>query len=164
VASRPTSGCCKVQISPAPQKVLSIWGVLANLGIDNRTAGIVLTVAGGFAVIVMLRRAGLEKLFAVATVGSLALAPHVYLDDAATLLLPLWLAIFSCADGLVRKTAILFSNPHIYAVFLLLWPPFLALPAVVLLIFVALAVRSAGENWGNEDKPLLKHHPACPAV
>ena len=151
-------------LSPAPQKVLSIWGVLANLGIDNRTAGIVLTVAGGFAVIVMLRRAGLEKLFAVATVGSLALAPHVYLYDAATLLLPIWLAIFSCADGLVRKTAILFSKPHIYAVFLLLWPPFLALPAVVLLIFVALAVRSAGENWGNEDNPLLVPHPATVPV
>jgi hypothetical protein len=71
---------------------------------------------------------------------------------------------FSCADGLVRKTAILFSKPHIYAVFLLLWPPFLALPAVVLLIFVALAVRSAGENWGNEDNPLLVSHPAAVPV
>ena len=151
-------------LSPAPQKVLSIWGVLANFGINNTTAGVILSVAGGIVVILMLRNAGIEKLFALATAGSLAIAPHVYLYDAATLLLPFWLAIFSCKDRLVGKTAILFSKPHIYAVFLLLWPPFLALPAVVLLIFIALAVRSAGESWGNEDKPLLMHHPATVPV
>jgi hypothetical protein len=108
----------------------------------------------------MLRWASIEKLFVVATAGSLALAPHVYLYDATTLLLPLWLAIFSCADSKVSQTSILFSKPYIYAVFLLLWPPFLALPAVALLTFVALATRSAGESWRNEDKPLFMHRPA----
>jgi len=133
----------------APEKVVSLWGLLANLGLMNAPRGIVGGVAGAICVTVLSRKAGLEQLFTIAAAGSAVVAPHVYLYDATVLLLPLWLAIFVCTDRSVRRAAMLFSKPYIFAVLLLLWPPFTALPAIVLLIFAGLSAYSRPASWAE---------------
>ncbi len=98
-------------LSPSPELMISVQGMLANLGIEARWTS-ALTIAA--AVVVFLwsvRAAPLWRLFAITAVASLWIVPHVYGYDASLLLLPIVLTIFRSANPASRIGATLLATP-----------------------------------------------------
>ena len=99
------------RLSPSPELMISMQGMLTNLGIESRVA--VLALAGAVILIAAWRvkNAPLWQTFAIAAAASLWIVPHVYGYDASLLLLPLLLTIYSSTSRTSRIIATLLSTP-----------------------------------------------------
>jgi hypothetical protein len=142
-------------LSPAPEFMISLQGLGANLGITAVTA----YAAGAVAVVALfltgLQNAPLWRVYAVTTAASLLLAPHVYGYDAAMLLPGLWMAAFCAELPPTRIPAIWLCTPFPF-VFALAGKPWSAASSLSMLaMLVALAV---------EGYRLQGRHDACGAV
>ena len=94
-----------------------------------------------------LRNAPLWKWFAIASGGSLLVAPHVYPYDGTLFVLPLWLILFHSKLRVARPLAAVFSTPLPFFTFVG-GEPWTALPACLLLLIV---ISLAFEREPPED-------------
>ncbi len=81
-------------LSPSPELMINLQGLMSNLGTDSIAVRVVLTAAAVVLTAAACWRAPLWRFVAAASAGSLLVAPHVYGYDAGLLLIGLWLAVF----------------------------------------------------------------------
>jgi hypothetical protein len=129
-------------LSPAPEFMISLQGLGANLGVTQVAA-----YAGGAAAVVALfltglRDAPLWRIYAVTTAASLLLVPHVYGYDAAMLLPGLWMATFRAELPHTRIPALWLCTPFPF-VFALAGKPWAAASSLSVL---AMLIVLAGEG------------------
>ena len=135
-------------LSPAPELMINIQSVAANLGLRSPWAPallislvVVVTIAGAW-------RAELWRWLSVALLGSVLITPHAYAYDAAILLLPVWLVLFRSSDNpALRIIAATLAVPLPF-LSLLFGPPWTVIPALT--IFTLLC----GLAWDNRKTRL----------
>lgn len=138
-------------LHPAPEKVISMWGILANLHIHRPAVAAACITLCATATVLRSFRLNTEQIFITATAASLFIAPHVYLYDATILLLPIWLMIFSIANKRGCTGSQLFSKPYAFIALLFLPAPFTMIGALSVAFFFTLAIlqqssQSAGPS------------------
>ena len=128
------------RLSPSPDLMANIHSVAVNLGIEHPavTVGLVALVAALMAAAVW--RAPWWRVMAAGLTASVMAGPHVFGYDAAMLLLPVWLVSFHSTSKPSRIAAIVLAAPVIFF-FPALDPPWSAVPALGLLLFLAALAR-----------------------
>ena len=129
------------RLSPSPELMISVQGLLANLGIESQPALLAASalVAGLF--IWQVWNAPLWKMFALTPVASLWIVPHVYGYDASVLLLSIWLTIFCSKQPAPRIAATLLSTPVPFG-FALAGQPWAIVSSASLLLFFGILAFS----------------------
>jgi hypothetical protein len=140
------------RLSPSPELMVSYQGLADNLGL-TATWEIAAIVVAIFAIFVLsIRNAPGWRLFSLAALASILVAPHAYAYDAAVLLLPVLLIIFYSAHPLSRIAATLFSTPITFGLALAGKPYAIASSLATLVLFLIVASETptsaepAGEN------------------
>ena len=131
-----------VRLSPAPERMINIHAVGANLGIDHIALKIVAVAVVALLVLVAVRSAPLWRWMAAAIAGSILAVPHVYAYDAAILLPLLLLTVFRSKDPYSRFLATTFLVPLPF-LSLSIGPPWTMIPALVLFSFLAALARES---------------------
>ncbi|MEQ1947592.1 MAG: glycosyltransferase family 87 protein [Bryobacteraceae bacterium] len=130
------------RLSPAPELMLSFQGFTENAGVSS-TLATALLLGSVIAVFVFsVRNAPLWRMFALTALASLFITPHVYVYDAALVLVPILLTIQNASRPSTKIAATLFSTPVPY---LLAWagkPYAIASSASLLLVFLLIASES----------------------
>ena len=135
------------RLSPSPELMINLYSIGINFGVDSAFFAIGLAAAVFVLLVMALRRAPLWRFFTGWAVASLLIAPHVFGYDAALLLLPLWLALFSSKSTLTRVAATFLVTPIPYAGSIL-DSPWAAIPALCLLLFLAALAREGCQERG----------------
>ena len=136
-------------LSPAPELMINIQSVAANLGWHSPWVSALLI---GLVVVVTLLgawHAELWRWLSVALLGSVLITPHAYAYDAAILLLPIWLVLFRSTNPALRIIAATLAVPLPFLSFLF-GPPWTVIPALT--IFAFLCVLS----WDNHRARLAE--------
>jgi len=143
------------RLSPSPEAMISVQGLLSNLGIDQPAAALLFS---GVAVAVFffaLRRSEprsadpgtttgqIPRLFIVTAAASLWIVPHVYGYDASLLLLPLLLTIYSNAGRASRIAATFLCTPIAFGFAMAGRPWAIVLSLSVAVFFVLVASESS---------------------
>jgi hypothetical protein len=127
--------------------MISQQGFFENFGIHAIWAPWVLAAAVIMVLGFALRSAPVWRMFAIASVASLIIVPHVYGYDAALLLLPIWLTIFRSKLAVSKVTATMLSTPIPFGMALAGKPYAITASAALLIFFLLLARESyAGER------------------
>jgi hypothetical protein len=135
-------------LSPSPELMISVQGLLANLGIETPWAAALLASAAVAMFLWSARAAPLWRLFALTAVASLWIVPHVYGYDASLLLLPIILTIFRSAAPASRIVATFLATPIPFG-FALAGKPWAIVSSASVAIFLVLL---AGESE-NRARP-----------
>lgn len=99
------------RLSPSPELMISQQGLTTNLDI-RATWAIGLIIAVVIVIFaIAVRAAPVWRVFALASVASLIIVPHVYGYDATLLMLPIWLTIFRSQRAPSKIAATLLSTP-----------------------------------------------------
>lgn len=131
--------------------MISFTGFAANLGLQSvvwKAALVCLTLALFF---LALRRASLEKTFSIATVSSLAIAPHAYAYDLAPFLLTSWFTLFCVRRRFARIMALLIATAIPFPL-LYVGKPWKSIAAASLIVFLA-ALAPANDAPPESAKP-----------
>ncbi len=129
-------------LSPAPQLMINLRGVTANLGGNSTLFWVILVGLVVGLVVIASRGAPFWRWLSAAITGSVLVAPHGYAYDAAILLLPIWMLLFISRSRLSRVTALLLATPLPFFT-LMAGPPWSVLPALlVIMLLFALARES----------------------
>ena len=128
------------RLSPSPELMVNIHSVGVNFGVEHPavTVGLLALVVVLMAVAVW--RAPWWQALAAGLTASVMAGPHVFGYDAAMLLLPLWLVSFHSTSKLSRIAAVMLATPMIFF-FSFAGPPWSAVPALGLLLFLAALAR-----------------------
>lgn len=128
-------------LSPAPQRMVSYEGFLANFRVEGGWPAALIVGAVVAILLISVRRAPTWKLFALTPVACLIAVPHVYGYDLTVLLLPAWLIIFKSPRAPQQMVAALFCTP-IPFILELGGPPWsIAASAYLILLFLVVAVE-----------------------
>jgi hypothetical protein len=138
------------RLSPTPENMWNLQGIAANF----RAGHAVFFAVAGAAVLLLaaaaLRGAPLWRTVAAACTAGLLLVPHVYGYDATALLLPLWLTMSEASAHWTRAAAALFAAP-LTPLATLLGKPFAAIPALLLLLWLAALALEGLRSGGPEN-------------
>ena len=126
----------------APERMINIQSVAANLGADSAWAPVLLIGVVVLVTIVGAWHAELWRWLSAALLGSVLITPHAYAYDAAILLLPVWLVLFRSDNPALRIIAATLAVPLPF-LSLLLGPPWTVIPALT--IFALLCALA----WDN---------------
>jgi|SRR5579862_518365 len=148
-------------LHPEPRKVVSLWGILANLGFGQGAVALLCVIAVVAITLLQSRCLSTEQVFIIATIGSLAIAPHIYLYDATILLLPIWLLIFTSNDQKASTGAELFAKPYAFMGLLFLPPPLLAIGGLSVLFVLGAALHSLPQHANAFWRPRLALKPSA---
>ena len=132
---------------PVPSLAITVHTIGRNFEISSPGLSIGLSIGLVAVVLVLVGlaawRAPYWRWFSAAVAGSLVSAPHVFRYDAAVLLLPLWVVIFTSKDKLSRLAALLLLVPIPYFASAF-GPPWGIVPPLAILLFLAALAR---ENY-----------------
>jgi hypothetical protein len=125
------------RLSPSPELMISQQGLTENLGIHAPWA-----MAAILAIVILVFAFAILKspswrVFAVTSIASLIIVPHVYGYDAALLLLPIWLVIFKSTYTPSRITATMLATPIPFGM-ALAGKPYAVTASAALIIFLAM--------------------------
>ena len=134
-------------LSPAPELMINIQSVAANLGVESPWAPAFLIGAVVLVTVVGAWRVELWRWLSVALLGSVLITPHAYASDAAILLLPIWLVLFRSDNPALRVIAATLAVPLPFLSFLF-GPPWTVIPALT--IFTLLCALA----WDNRKTRL----------
>ncbi len=125
------------RLSPSPELMISQQGLVENLNLHASWIVLLITglVLGDF--IFAARNSPLWRVFAVTSIASLIIVPHVYGYDAALLLLPIWLVIFKSTYTPSRITATMLATPIPFGM-ALAGKPYAVTASAALIIFLAM--------------------------
>jgi hypothetical protein len=124
-------------LAPSKELMICFQGLTANLGIQSYVAVAAIIVAILATFLFAVHNAPLWKLFAVTSVASLLVAPHVYGYDATLLLLPFLLTIFNSQLAGAKIAATLLCTPLPFG-FALAGRPYAIVASASLLAFLLL--------------------------
>ena len=134
-------------LSPAPELMINIQSVAANLGLHSPWAPTLLIGVVVLVTIVGAWHAELWRWLSAALLGSVLITPHAYAYDAAILLLPIWLVLFRSDNPALRIIAATLAVPLPF-LSLLFGPPWTVIPALT--IFTLLCALA----WDNRKTRL----------
>ncbi|MGH9664642.1 MAG: glycosyltransferase 87 family protein, partial [Bryobacteraceae bacterium] len=137
-------------LSPSPELMVSLDGLMANLGIHALWIHAVIVAAVVLAFSAAVLSTPLWRLFCLAPAASLLVAPHVYGYDAALLLLSVWLAIFYSRRPLSRVAATLLSTPIPFGFALAGKPWAIVSSACLLAVFLILASEAFPQSAAGD--------------
>ena len=133
-------------LSPAPEMMINLRGVAANIGGNSKVFWVILMGLTVGLVVIAIRGAPFWRWLSAAITGSVLVVPHGYAYDGAILLLPVWILLFVSRSRLSRVAALLLATPLPFFS-LMAGPPWSVLPALlVILLLVALAHESYKER------------------
>jgi hypothetical protein len=123
------------RLSPSPELMISQQGFVENLNLH--APWIVPTIIGLVVadLFISARNSPLWRVFAVTSIASLIIVPHVYGYDAALLLLPIWLVIFKSTSTPSRITATMLATPIPFGM-ALAGKPYAVTASAALIIFL----------------------------
>ena len=132
---------------PVPSLAITVHTIgrnleISSLGLSIGLVAVVLVLVG-----LASWRAPYWRWFSAAVAGSLVSAPHVFRYDAAVLLLPLWVVIFTSKDKLSRFAALLLLVPIPYFAWAF-GPPWGIVPPLAILLFLAALARENSLSRG----------------
>jgi hypothetical protein len=139
------------RLSPAPERMVNIHSLPANLGIDQPALTALLFAAIAAVMIIGVRQAPLWRWYSLMLAAPTLAVPHVYAYDQSMLLLPVWLALFLSRDAVTRIAGMLMAAPLAFYG-LSIGPPWSAAPAVVSLFFFLALAR---ESWKDGPAHVL---------
>jgi hypothetical protein len=133
-------------LSYSPNKMLNIYSVPINLGLESRALNALLAVMIVVVSVFGLSRAHSWRALGIASAGSLLISPHVFGYDAALLLPSIWLVLKNSANRASRYSGLVLSMPITFL--LSLAPrPFTCIPVLAVLSFlISLVVDGTEEN------------------
>ena len=106
------------ELSPAPQKMINIYALGANFGVDHIALKALLALLVIMLAAAAIWRAPLWRWPGAAIAGSILVAPHVYAYDAGILLLPLLLVVFQSPYNFSKFAASFprldLRRPHVF--------------------------------------------------
>ena len=139
-------------LSPAPELMINIQSVAANLGLHLSWAPLLLIAL--VAIVTILGAWGVElwRWLSVALLGSVLITPHAYAYDAAILLLPIWLILFRSRNPALRVAAATLAVPLPFLSFLF-GPPWTVIPALTIFAFLCILA------WDNHRTRLAEVAP-----
>lgn len=123
-------------MAPNPELMINLHSILANMQLHSSGVMVALALLVVALWATSLHRAPLWRWYASTVTATLLLLPHVYGYDAAMLLLPLWAAYFGSCRLTTRISAIAVLTPLGFFTSLA-GPPWAAVPAMLLLAFLA---------------------------
>jgi hypothetical protein len=134
------------RLSPSPELMISQQGLTTNLDISATWAiGLIIAVVIVIFAIAV-RAAPVWRVFALASVASLIIVPHVYGYDATLLLLPIWLTIFRSQRTPSKIAATLLATPIPFGMALAGKPYAVTASASLVVFLVLLAWESFTER------------------
>jgi hypothetical protein len=134
------------RLSPSPELMISQQGLTTNLDISATWAiGLILAVVVVIFAIAV-RAAPLWRVFALTSIASLIIVPHVYGYDAALLMLPIWLTIFRSQRTPSKIAATLISTPIPFGMALAGKPYAVTASASLVVFLLLLAYESFAER------------------
>ena len=122
-------------LSPAPELMINIQSVAANLGLHWPWAPALLIGLVAGVTILGAWRVSLWRWLSVGLLGSVLITPHAYAYDAAILLLPIWLVLFRSDNPILRVIAATLAVPLPFLSFLF-GPPWTVIPALTIFAFL----------------------------
>jgi hypothetical protein len=139
----------------APEKNIDINAILLNAGLSSRLLLILLSALIVALILWCARKPSpLWMTFALATAGSLLVAPHAYGYDGTMLLLPVWSVIFLSRFRIAKLAAATICTP-ITAIAAGIGPPFACFFALTLVVFVVAICVESQRNPGPSDASIL---------
>lgn len=145
------------RLSPSPEMMSNIHALPANLGIDSKIVSIglavvVIAIAVYASGVLSPKPAPLWRWFAAGIAGSLLMVPHVYGYDAAMLLLPVLMAIFSAETKMARYAAMALALPCVF------WlpaagKPWAMGPGVAICVFLIAVARERAAAGTEAEVP-----------
>lgn len=145
------------RLSPAPQKMTNILGILATAGVASAWAAIAASIMAAATMIVTAWKAPMWRVLAAGLSAGILIAPHAYIYDVAVLLLPLVIAVQQDQPRSLRVAAFLLIAP-VVPMMSLAEPPWSVLPALA--VTVLLAVLAATRRAEQQASP----ETACDAI
>lgn len=145
------------RLSPAPQKMTNILGMLATAGIDSAWVALLAGTVVAAAMVAAAWKAPTWRVLAAGLAAGMLIAPHAYIYDVTALLLPLVIAVQHGQPRSLRIVAFLLIAPVI-PMMSLAQPPWSVLPALA--VTALLAVLAVTRRARQEAEPA----PACDAV
>ena len=136
-------------LSPAPELMINIQSVAANLGLHSPWASALLIALVAAITVFGARQVSLWRGLSVALLGSVLITPHAYAYDAAILLLPIWLVLFRSKNPVLRVTAATLAVPLPFLSFLF-GPPWTVIPALTIFAFLCILA------WDNHRTRLAE--------
>ena len=136
-------------LSPAPELMINIQSVAANLGLHSRWASGLLIALVAAITLFGARQVSLWRWLSVALLGSVLITPHAYAYDAAILLLPIWLVLFRSDNPILRVIAATLAVPLPFLSFLF-GPPWTVIPALTIFAFLCILA------WDNHRTRLAE--------
>ena len=131
-------------LSPTPWRMMNVYAIALNLGLDNRILNIALALFVVACVCVVCRQGAWWQSLSAAMIGTFLIAPHAYLYDSTLLVLPAMLIVFQARSIFVRCTAAAILTP-IPSLLQLAEIPWTGVAATLLLV---LLLGLAGETSG----------------
>ena len=104
-------------LSPGKHTMLNVYAITSNFGLDSAWISVPLVLIVSWIAFLGVKNAPLWKWFAVASGGSLLVAPHVYPYDGTMFMLPLWLILYRSKLRVTRALAAVFSAPLVFWLF-----------------------------------------------
>ncbi len=136
-------------LSPAPELMINIQSVAANLGLHSPWASALLIALVAAITLLGARQVSLWRWLSVALLGSVLITPHAYAYDAAILLLPIWLVLFRSDNPVLRVIAATLAVPLPFLSFLF-GPPWTVIPALTIFSFLCVLA------WDNHRTRLAE--------
>lgn len=101
-------------LTPNPERMLNIHGMMVNLGLESPAIRLLLVVAVIVCVVVIARHGDWWLGLAAAQVGTILIAPHVFMYDSCLIVLPALLIFFRQSSPTARIAATVFFVPVPY--------------------------------------------------
>jgi hypothetical protein len=151
-------------LSPSPEFMISVPGLLANLGLSSMAVKVAAT---GLVIALWawsIRRVSLAQMYTISTVACLLPPGHVYGYDASLLLLGIWLTLYLPSGRSARIGALLVATPLAFC-FGQAGKPWGAIASLSLLAFLALLTidAAAGDKQESTAPTSLPMAPPPPA-
>jgi hypothetical protein len=131
-------------LSPTPWRMMNVYAIALNFGIDNRVVSGALVVVVLAAVAAICWRGEWWQGLSAALIGTFLIAPHAYLYDSTLLMLPALLVMFQARNLFVRcvAAAVLTPIPSLLQLAEIPWT------GVAAMLLLTLLLSLAGETTG----------------
>ena len=130
-------------LTPNPERMLNVHGMMVNLGLESPVIRFALVAAVVVCAIVIARRGEWWEALVAAQIGTILIAPHVFMYDSCLVVLPALLVYFKQSGIAARAAATVFFVPFPYLLQLADKPWTIAPSLAILSLLLALLLEAS---------------------
>jgi hypothetical protein len=130
-------------LTPNPERMLNVHGMMVNLGLESPAIRFALVAAVVVCAIVIARRSEWWEALVAAQIGTILIAPHVFMYDSCLVVLPALLVYFKQSGIAARVAATVFFVPFPYLLQLADKPWTIAPSLAILSLLLALLFEAS---------------------